>query len=97
MNRIERKYDFIATPTFIRKVRLSCLNEYESKILETSIEYFCSSLDKKAYNPVKLDEGGVFYEFEINIFQRIFQITFEVDGIDAFVLDLKEIFPNQFF
>lgn len=91
MSEVERKYDFIATLTFTKKVRLAGLNEYEIKILDASIEYFCSSTNKSVYNPIQLDEYGIYYEFEVSVFHRNFRLTFEVDGIDAFALDFEEL------
>jgi hypothetical protein len=91
MNEIERKYDFIATNFFKRKLKIIALNEYEKKILDANLEYFCTSIDKSKYNPTRLHNGVIFYEFEIMIFSRKFKIFFEVNGIDAFALDIKEI------
>lgn len=91
MNEAERKYDFIATKFFRVKLKKISLNEYEKKILDASLEYFCTSLDRARYNPVEISDGVIFYEFEVAVFQKNFKVIFEVDGIDAFALDIEEL------
>jgi len=91
MNEIERKYDLIATKLFDKRLRKAFLNEYEKKILDATLECFCTSVNKTNYNPLQLKNGMIFYEFEVSIFHRRFRIVFEVDGIDASALDFEEI------
>ncbi len=67
------------------------LNEFEKKVFEASIDYFCTSVDKTRYNPVETLDEIIFYEFEVVLFYRTFRVVFEVDGIDAFALDIEEI------
>jgi hypothetical protein len=91
MSRVERKYDFFETPRFRRALKKSSLNEFEAEIVVSSILYFCTSLDKSIYNPIEIEGGVVFYEFDIPIMSRNFRIVFEVDGIDAYALDFQEV------
>lgn len=97
MNTIERKYDPYFTRSFESRLKKVNLNEFEKKVFEASIDYFCTSLDKTRYNPLKVSEELIFYEFEVVVFQRVFKVVFEVDGIDAFALDIEELWKlNQF-
>lgn len=88
---VERKYDPYFTRSFELGLSRAGLNEYEKKVFKASIEYFCSSLDKKFYNPIEVSENIIFYDFEIAVFQRKFRVIFEVDGIDAYALDFREV------
>ena len=91
MDNVERKYEPVFTRSFEMRLRKTALNEFEKRILKAAIEYFCTSLDKSIYNPVKRHDGVVFYEFDIPIMFRNFRIVFEVDGINAYALDFEEV------